>query len=460
MGWQVVDTPGILDHPLEERNTIEMQAITALAHLRAVVLYVMDVSEQCGNTVEAQFALFNNIKPLFSNKPLIVVVNKIDVKKVEDLSDERKAFFEDLKKEGIPVMEMSTVNETGVSEVKIEACDKLLAHRIENKIKTKKVNEVMNRLTVAQPLRRDDVAHEPFIPELARKKLEAKRRLIQKKEDKDRGVEDEDEEEMQGGEGEMEVERKKLEREIEIEMGDDYILDLRKNWDLKNPEEKYDVIPELWKGHNIADFVDPEIFEKLEALEKEEDIREKAGFYNNDSESEDEDMREIRELASQIRDKRKIMLQEGGEKRSVQKPRLPRGVKPKSEKDFLQEMNGLGIEVDDQKQHFKRTKSRGRSIVRKDLKRKSSDAMEVDGPTNSVARSKSTHRSASHLSRTRDQSGLRDASQISKVRKIMKNKKTPMNQNAKKGEADRVILAKKPKHLFAGKRGKGTTSSR
>ena len=32
--WQVVDTPGILDHSLEDRNTIEMQAITALAHLR------------------------------------------------------------------------------------------------------------------------------------------------------------------------------------------------------------------------------------------------------------------------------------------------------------------------------------------------------------------------------------------------------------------------------------------
>lgn len=51
---QVIDTPGILDHALEERNTIEMQAITALAHLRAAVLYIMDASEQCGHTLEEQ----------------------------------------------------------------------------------------------------------------------------------------------------------------------------------------------------------------------------------------------------------------------------------------------------------------------------------------------------------------------------------------------------------------------
>lgn len=52
--WQVVDTPGILDHALEERNTIEMQAITAMAHLRASILYIMDVSEQCGYSIEEQ----------------------------------------------------------------------------------------------------------------------------------------------------------------------------------------------------------------------------------------------------------------------------------------------------------------------------------------------------------------------------------------------------------------------
>jgi nucleolar GTP-binding protein len=88
--WQVIDTPGILDHALEERNTIEMQAITALAHLRAAVLYVMDPSEQCGQTLEAQFSLFNSIKPLFVNKPLIVCCNKTDVKKKEELSEEKQ----------------------------------------------------------------------------------------------------------------------------------------------------------------------------------------------------------------------------------------------------------------------------------------------------------------------------------------------------------------------------------
>ena len=51
MRFQVIDTPGILDHSLEERNTIEMQAITALAHLKACVLFFFDPSETCGYTI-------------------------------------------------------------------------------------------------------------------------------------------------------------------------------------------------------------------------------------------------------------------------------------------------------------------------------------------------------------------------------------------------------------------------
>jgi len=65
--WQVIDTPGILDHPLEEMNTIEMQSITALAHLKSCVLYFMDLSEQCGYSVEAQV---NGFFPFLKKIPL------------------------------------------------------------------------------------------------------------------------------------------------------------------------------------------------------------------------------------------------------------------------------------------------------------------------------------------------------------------------------------------------------
>ena len=67
-----------------------MQAITALAHLKAIVLFVLDISELCNYSIEQQLALFDNIKPLFVNKPLMVVYNKIDVVQLDELPLEKK----------------------------------------------------------------------------------------------------------------------------------------------------------------------------------------------------------------------------------------------------------------------------------------------------------------------------------------------------------------------------------
>lgn len=53
--------------------------------------------------------------------------------------------------------------------------------------------------------------------------------------------------------------KRKLEKELEEELGDDYILDLNKNYDLPD-EYKYDKIPEFLEGLNIYDFIDPDIF--------------------------------------------------------------------------------------------------------------------------------------------------------------------------------------------------------
>jgi nucleolar GTP-binding protein len=95
----VLDTPGILDHPLDERNTIEMQSITALAHLNACILYFIDISETCGYTIEQQISLFKNIKPLFQHKPLVITLSKIDLMKYATLPKAQKELIEALAKE-------------------------------------------------------------------------------------------------------------------------------------------------------------------------------------------------------------------------------------------------------------------------------------------------------------------------------------------------------------------------
>jgi nucleolar GTP-binding protein len=50
---------------------------------------------------------------------------------------------------------------------------------------------------------------------------------------------------------------------------------------LANDEWKNDIVPEIMDGKNIADFIDPDIAEKLEALEREEETLEAEGFYND-----------------------------------------------------------------------------------------------------------------------------------------------------------------------------------
>ena len=52
---------------------------------------------------------------------------------------------------------------------------------------------------------------------------------------------------------------------------------------MANPEWKMDRIPEIMDGKNIADFIDPDIAEKLEALEREEDKLQAEGFYESGS---------------------------------------------------------------------------------------------------------------------------------------------------------------------------------
>lgn len=85
--------------------------------------------------------MFESIKPLFANKPLIVVLNKVDILQLEELSPEKRTILKPLEDDAnVPVIEMSTITDFGVMEVKIAACERLLAYRVDQKIKNKKVD--------------------------------------------------------------------------------------------------------------------------------------------------------------------------------------------------------------------------------------------------------------------------------------------------------------------------------
>lgn len=253
--WQVIDTPGILDHPFEERNTIEMLSITALAHLNSCILYFMDLSGECGYTVEAQCKLFHSIKPLFSGKPILLVINKIDIMNIDGLDEDGRKLIGEIIKDGVEIVTLSCLTDRNIMEVRSKACDLLLLDRIDKKLRGNKIESVKSMLHISEPMRHDDIQRPPYVPQAA---------LQKKKYDKNDAT------------------RPKLERDLEKENGGCgvYNIDLNKGYILKNKEWIYDAIPEVIDGKNVADLIDPEIETKLAALEQEEESLISSGYYD------------------------------------------------------------------------------------------------------------------------------------------------------------------------------------
>lgn len=77
---QIIDTPGLLDRPLSERNKIEKQAILALKYLADIIVFLLDPSETCGYEMKEQIKLLEEISKDFP-VPIIVAENKVDIYK-------------------------------------------------------------------------------------------------------------------------------------------------------------------------------------------------------------------------------------------------------------------------------------------------------------------------------------------------------------------------------------------
>ncbi|KAJ1916426.1 Nucleolar GTP-binding protein 1 [Mycoemilia scoparia] len=423
--WQVIDTPGILDHPLEERNTIEMQSITALAHLRACIMFFIDLSEQCGYSIKEQVSLFNSIKPLFTNKPTLLVITKTDACKLEDISPEDRKLVEDVCKDGsVELSQLSTYLDEGVIETRNLACEKLLQQRVAMKLKGQKVHDVLNRVHLSVPAPRDSQDRKPFIPEQI-----AKRRKY--------NPDDPD--------------RPRLERDIEMENGGAgvYNVDLKKKYLLKSDEWKYDVIPEIMNGKNVADFVDPDIEEKLAELELEEERLEAEGVYDSPEEELDEEEEKIKSMAREIRRQKQIIAQESRLKKGLNRPVIVGSVKAsrQTKDDFASHLEKLGVSSDV-------ADTRAKSITRKRTHSSTRD------PAEGMARGTSVAARAVSVVRDRSTMGLSSDKQAKLAAKKKSMSQRKGNLMARAGEADRSIGTKMPKHLFSGKRKMGSTDRR
>lgn len=449
--WQVIDTPGVLDHPLEEMNTIEMQSITALAHLRSAVLYFMDLSEQCGYTIEAQCKLFQSIKPLFQNKPTILVINKIDIVRLADLSEENRSYVDTiLADKSVTVVEASTYTEEGIMNVRNTACDALLAHRVEQKLQGSRIEMVANKIHVAIPQKRDDVERKPFIPDTVAHKV---------KYDKD------------------DPSRPKTERDMEQELDHSgmgvYSVDMKKSYMLADDSWKYDVIPEFLNGKNVADFIDPDILEKLDALEREEEALEAQGFYASDEEEMlDSEEEEFRDAARQIRAKKAAIKKISQEKNTLQnRPIIPKNKKKLYLSDLTSNMRKAGHDPRElekraarlAKENDKINAERKKAMAAQQAAEEEAGGMDVDmdeGDGSSKNKKRGVA-AADRAPRTKRQyAGLATNQQSEKANELRMFAQRLPNRLAKASESDRHVPITRPKWMLSGKRKGGTTDRR
>jgi nucleolar GTP-binding protein len=101
----------------------------------------------------------------------LLVINKVDVIRLEDLPPERRALVQEIIDiDGVQSVQVSCYSEEGVMDLKNKACDMLLAHRVDAKLKGSKINSVINRIHVAQPKARDEVIRTPCIPDAVKQR--------------------------------------------------------------------------------------------------------------------------------------------------------------------------------------------------------------------------------------------------------------------------------------------------
>lgn len=418
---QMIDSPGVLNRPLEQRNTIEMQSIIALANLRALIMFIVDISETCGQSVEEQLNLFESLKPLFAKRPVIVVFNKMDLVPAEGLDPETSAKVDAFQKSHPEVhcLKMSTLEDDAVRDVRAQVCQALLDFRITGSGPStglKSDEDYYRGVRVVEPTKtRNRPKPTPQVPAsvLAERESGMKEQRPTLKEIQDQN----------GGAGV-------------------FVFPMQEHFILENPAWKYDIAPEIMNGMNVWDYVDPDIERKLQELEAEEEARLQAVEPEpiiDEEEAEDEaELKDVRKRRKIIQNEAKIRVNEKVKR-----------VRKINVEDVKNKLNKQGL---DNSKFARRAEAISETqAARRHAKEGQMEVEEESEP-------KSRNRSASHQRSPSIRAEYFKPTHKAEVKRRKIQKKSLKHGEA--GDADRHVYSWMPKHLFSGKRGRGKTDRR
>ncbi|CAA2981447.1 nucleolar GTP-binding protein 1 [Olea europaea var. sylvestris] len=144
--FQVTDTPGLLRRHDEDRNNLEKLTLAVLSHLPTAVLYVHDLSGECGTSPSDQFVIYKEIRERFPYHLWLDVVSKCDLLQespvvyiMEDgnVDHLELARYREVGPDG--ALHVSIKSEVSIDELKRRVHDLLLSQSM--RIKSQKNNQ-------------------------------------------------------------------------------------------------------------------------------------------------------------------------------------------------------------------------------------------------------------------------------------------------------------------------------
>jgi nucleolar GTP-binding protein len=127
--YQIIDTPGLLDRPFEERNQIEKQAVLALNLLSNTCIFMIDPTGHCGYPLEPQIELLEKTADTIPGMDILLVVNKSDLDLPEGVEmSPIETTVERLGEKCLGIRHVSADSGEGLEDLRKAVVDALIIH--------------------------------------------------------------------------------------------------------------------------------------------------------------------------------------------------------------------------------------------------------------------------------------------------------------------------------------------